>query len=410
MYRIIIPLLMLLTVFVLLLSGCGSSTGNPVGSAAQSAAVGKVHLSILFPPRKGRTIPQATQSILITATGDGILAGKPFRKGYDRPSAGQPQQVDADLILPLGAKSIRADARDVSAADAENFNTGNTLATAQQSITLNDANFFTPATLTLDLTAPQPVITGFSPAIVHVGDILTITGTGLDSNVADQFVRFTGYNPVTPLTATPTQITVTVPQMSLGFYTVGIFPSQGMSYDAPGLLRLIREGTLQQINWTYDDYINPTLTGTGPSFMHENGTSGDAYYFKATATLNVPNKVVYGMPNATTTAQFAVNFSATSPLWNTTTTALYDSFHYIMPQSVVPNVTSASSYAMSAVLTADSIANTVAIQATPQFTDGSKNKTVTGSSEVEALTYNWVVITGRIYDTRITAHAVYQYH
>ncbi len=160
--RIAAFIIITLTLCTLCMSGCG---GNPSDKPATTIASGKVSLSILFPARKGmRTIPQATESILITVTGDGILSGQPFRKGYDRPSLAGAQQVDAVLILPLGAKTILAEARDVSASDAEKFNTGNILASKQQTITLDDASFFTPVPLTLDLVVPTPVIT-FVPTV-----------------------------------------------------------------------------------------------------------------------------------------------------------------------------------------------------------------------------------------------------
>lgn len=179
MYRMLIPF-GLLALLLLICSGCDNSSSR---LTPPTARVGKVQLSIIFPTPSGRTIPEATKSILITATGDRLLADKPFRKGFDRPGLTQPQQIDAELILPLGAKNIRADARDVSAADAERYNSGNTLATAQQNITLTDINFFEPIALTLDLQPTTPTLTKFSPSFGWVlknyadGEVPLATGS-----------------------------------------------------------------------------------------------------------------------------------------------------------------------------------------------------------------------------------------
>jgi len=154
-------LIALVSIFILItvLAGCSDTAKQYTSTTSPS---GVVRLSILFPARGNvRTIPDATQSILITVTGTGILANKPFRKGYNRPLPSQPQQVDVELILPLGTKTIRADARDVSASDAEQFNSGNTLATAQQTINFTDANLFEPVTITLDMQVPT--LQGYAP-------------------------------------------------------------------------------------------------------------------------------------------------------------------------------------------------------------------------------------------------------
>lgn len=178
MYRVLISF-GLIILLVLLGTVCDSGS-SPEPPAARLA---KVHLSIMFPTPAGRTIPDATKSILITVTGDGLLASQPFRKGFNRPPLTQPQQVDAELILPQGAKTIRADARDVSASDAELYNSGNTLATAQQNITLTDANYFEPVNITLDLQPTVPTLTKFSPTFSWVlknyadGDTPLATGT-----------------------------------------------------------------------------------------------------------------------------------------------------------------------------------------------------------------------------------------
>ncbi len=93
------------------------------------------------------TIPNGTRSLLITATGDGILSNKPFRKGYDL-SASEARE----LILPLGSKTIRVEATPDTIAYAEQYGASKILAAASTTIDLTDDNFFNPREVTLNLT------------------------------------------------------------------------------------------------------------------------------------------------------------------------------------------------------------------------------------------------------------------
>src|SRR5207344_204528 len=56
----------------------------------------------------------------------------------------------------------------------------------------------------------SPLITGISPPLGRPGDILTINGSGFDSDPAKNVVRF-GPNRAAVLTATPTQLIVQLP-------------------------------------------------------------------------------------------------------------------------------------------------------------------------------------------------------
>jgi hypothetical protein len=118
------------------------------------------------------TIPDGTQSILITATGDGILGSKPFKKGYDKLAIGG----NIQLILPLGSKTITAQATPDTPSLAE-IGPSKVLASAFTTKTLTDGtngttdNFFTPANVTLNL--------GFT------GTVTTLAGTAGVSGSTD---------------------------------------------------------------------------------------------------------------------------------------------------------------------------------------------------------------------------------
>jgi hypothetical protein len=338
---------------------------------------------------------------------------------------GQPQQVDVELVLPLGAKTIRADARDVSAPDAEQFDSGATLATAQQTLTLTDAQLFEPATITLDLAAPMPAITGFSPATVRYGDTLTITGSGFGTDPNALTVRFGYYHDTVPSTISPTRITVVVPQIDVGPYDVGIYPTGGMSVHAVGELRVIREYTLAGYEWEYIPGIVNSTFGYGQTFVHENATPEESNYYKVTAVMNAPQTVVHGTPNRQTAISVSVKFEPKSATWATQNATLsvrswLAQYSYPKTDHIVVNTAPAGgAYTMALALAdtdraqGDDIVNQT-FTAVPRFADGltahTRGTPWGGYCEVEQ--FDWTVFVGDYYGSvvHVRGRAIYTAH
>ena len=95
-------------------------------------------------------------------------------------------------------------------------------------------------TITAPLANPLPTITGINPANPgggNVGQTITIGGTGFDSTPANDKVIFdpTGSPiPVTPIAATSTQLTVTIPTGISGLTQPGQFRSVPISVEVNG--------------------------------------------------------------------------------------------------------------------------------------------------------------------------------
>ncbi|MDB4914856.1 MAG: hypothetical protein JWM95_2500 [Gemmatimonadetes bacterium] len=77
----------------------------------------------------------------------------------------------------------------------------------------------------LGVGAVQPTITSISPATLAPGSIATITGTGFDAATAGNVITIRGVS-VTALTATPTQITLTIPCVNQGAADVQVTANQ----------------------------------------------------------------------------------------------------------------------------------------------------------------------------------------
>jgi Tol biopolymer transport system component len=109
-------------------------------------------------------IPNNAKSIMITAVGDGFLANKPFRKAF--PIS---KQVEQEFILPMGYKMIRAEMKNVSAADAEKFDSGTSILPMTESVVLKDEHFFSPIQITFTLEAPKTNSTATYPGKLYLG-------------------------------------------------------------------------------------------------------------------------------------------------------------------------------------------------------------------------------------------------
>jgi RHS repeat-associated protein len=122
----------------------------------------------------------------------------------------------------------------------------------------------------VDFNVPTPTITGFSPAIGGSGNLVTITGTGFQSNQgSNSWVTFSGGNASATIKSwSDTQIVAVVPQQTTtGFLsvTVNSTPSNYVNYVIPNQ-------TISTITPTTGPVgTQVTLTGTG--FGSSQGTS-----------------------------------------------------------------------------------------------------------------------------------------
>lgn len=149
MLRTPVNLLFGCAALALFLCGCGGSSRRggitpvplPEGPGGFSGPTATARLTVAFPPRRiSRIIPERTESILVTITGEGIPPDKPFIRPINRPLG--PAEVRVDLTVPIGAKTFRAEAKDAPEG------AGKTLASASQSVELKE-NEAQPLTLEL---------------------------------------------------------------------------------------------------------------------------------------------------------------------------------------------------------------------------------------------------------------------
>jgi hypothetical protein len=390
--RLVVPATLVAAVALLGLAGCGGG-GDGGTSVRPSGRTGTAVLTIQFPPPAARAMPTSTKSVLITVTGEGLV--DPFTKAVDRPAT--QTEVRVALLLPVGAKTLTVDAKDQANGQ------GSTVATGTVDAMIADAQ---TAAVSLELAPPYPAISGFAPGVVKVGDTLTITGRNFDPDPARNVIGFYSYGSVEipALTATRTRLTVKIPELSFGSYTLGVAVTGGAGDRVDGL-HVVKVLALDRVEWEIHDLmVRPKQYG--PTFSMTNGTPDSDYYYTATATCTVPPTVTLGQPNGRMETNLTVAFDAKSAVWDLSPTAIQDYWAYVgggndpLPKVVQP-VQHGGSYTLgiAAVFTPgnDGVAGTAAYTASPAFSGGGTARTYTNSSDrtMWACHYLWTVHGGQ---------------
>jgi sugar lactone lactonase YvrE len=130
-------------------------------------------------------------------------------------------------------------------------------------ITVKTADGGKTATLTVNVSAPAPIITSYTPTSGRHGETITLTGTNFSAVPGENRVTFNGY-PGMVQSATPTQLIVTVPK----------------NLDASGRVQVTvagRAGAAVE-GFTYvPTYVVSTLAGSG-EYGFADGTGAEAKF------------------------------------------------------------------------------------------------------------------------------------
>ncbi len=206
--KILTRLPLLALVLAALIPGCGGGQSSSPATGAASGR-GTARFTIMFPATTSRDIPAATQSVILSITGDGLKA--PVRMVVNRPAFTTAQSVSVQELLPVGAKTFIAVARAAADGAGSTLASGTAAGTIEENktssvditlqpgtllmrkdpptIVLQDVPKAKGATLTATgATFPYPQTTGFGlgaysftwsppPATIHAGDTVDFTIT-----------------------------------------------------------------------------------------------------------------------------------------------------------------------------------------------------------------------------------------